>query len=298
MADETSKGSSVDEIGVSPTSTEVGSRATRPTASRRRGPSIGRRLLSASIPFLTFLAILVIWEVVVRLGNVPEYLVPPVSEVVSTMFSEASLLMPAAWTTLREVLFGFGLSIAIGIPLAVLIVTFRPLERSIYPLLVTSQVIPKVAIAPLFIVWFGFGIFPKVLLVFLIAFFPIIIDSTIGLKSIEIEKLYLARSMGANPLQVFLRFRLPNALPSIFGGVKLSATLAVIGAVVAEFVAAQEGLGFLIQQANATLNTKLLFAGIGYLTIMGILLFAATEFLERIMLPWHVSHRDRPVGTA
>lgn len=267
-------------------------------AKKRGGAGLGTALVSLFLPFITFLVILVIWELVVRIGDVPEYLVPPVSEVISTMFTESSLLLPAAWETIKEILLGFGLSIAIGIPLAVLIVTFRFLERTIYPLLVASQVVPKVAIAPLFIVWFGFGIFPKVLLVFLIAFFPIVISGAIGLKAIEREKLYLAASMGAGPMQVFLRFRLPNALPHIFGGIKLSATLAVIGAVVAEFVGAQAGLGFLIQQANATLNTKLLFAGIGYLTIIGVLIFALTDLAERLMLPWHVSHRDVPVAAA
>lgn len=254
--------------------------------------------VSLLLPLLTFAAILVIWEVAVRVGDVPAYIVPPVSGVISAMFTETSLLFPASWETIKEILLGFAMSIGVGIPLAVLIVSFRTLERTIYPLLVASQVVPKVAIAPLFIIWFGFGIFPKVLLVFLIAFFPIVISSAVGLKAIEIEKLYLARSMGAGAIQIFLRFRLPNALPSIFAGLKLSATLAVIGAVVAEFVGAQAGLGFLIQQANATLDTELLFACIGYLTIIGVVIFALTELVERLMIPWHVSHREGPMGTA
>jgi NitT/TauT family transport system permease protein len=266
---------------------------------RRRGAVHGlRRGLRALAPILTFAVILVIWEIVVRVGDVPVYQVPPISDVLQAMVSEASLLMPAAWVTVQEILLGFAASIVIGVPLALLIVTFKPLERTIYPLLVASQVVPKVAIAPLFIVWFGFGIFPKVLLVFLIAFFPVVIDSAVGLKSLETEKLYLARSMGANAFQTFTRLRLPNALPSIFAGVKLSATLAVIGAVVAEFVGADAGLGFVIQQANGNLDTVLLFAGIGYLTLIGVLMFAAVDLLERVMLPWHVSQRSVEVGTA
>jgi NitT/TauT family transport system permease protein len=270
--------------------------ATSPQAPRRRR-RVGRGL-SLLAPVLTFVGILAAWEIIVRVADVPAYQVPPVTDVISTMFSQASVLLPASWVTTKEILLGFALSIVVGIPLAVAIVTFRALERSIYPLLVASQVVPKVAIAPLFIVWFGFGIFPKVLLVFLIAFFPVVIGSTIGLKSVEIEKLYLARSMGASSLQMFLRFRLPNALPSIFGGVKLSATLAVIGAVVAEFVGADDGLGYVLQQANGNLDTPLLFAAIGYLTILGVLVFAATELLEKLLLPWHVSHRSVPVGSA
>jgi NitT/TauT family transport system permease protein len=161
----------------------------------------------------------------------------------------------------------------------------------LYPLLVASQVIPKLAIAPLFIIWFGFGWIPKIFLVFLIAFFPIVIDSIVGFRAIEIEKLYLARSMGASRTQIFVRFRLPQALPSIFSGLKLAGTLAVIGAIVAEFVGSDTGIGHAILAANATLQTETMFAGVLYITIVGIILFLAIDLLERLMLPWHVSRR-------
>jgi NitT/TauT family transport system permease protein len=164
-------------------------------------------------------------------------------------------------------------------------------EKCVYPLLVTSQVVPKVALAPLFLIWLGYGILPKIILVGLLAFFPIVIDTVAGLRSIEIEKIYLARSMGANPIQLFFKLRLPNALPQIFSGLKLAATFSVIGAVVSELIGASEGLGYLMVEAEGSLNTPIVFAAIGYLTIMGIGLFTAVSFVERLTIPWHVSRR-------
>ena len=245
------------------------------------------------MPVLTVALLLGIWELVTRLGWIPAYDVPPMSDVVKACVNQAGTLLPAAWVTTREALIGFGLSIAIGIPLAILLVSSRVIENSLYPLLVTSQVVPKLAIAPLFVIWFGFGWFPKALLVFLLAFFPIVINAVIGLRSVEVEKLYLVQSMGAGRLQTFWRIRLPQSLPAMFGGIKLAATLAVIGAVVAEFVGADSGLGYLIQQANGNLDTITLFAALIYLSVIGYLLFAATEIVERLALPWHVSRRNQ-----
>jgi NitT/TauT family transport system permease protein len=244
------------------------------------------------MPVLTVVALLGAWELITRLGHVPSYTLPPVSDVISRSIGHADTLLPAAWVTTREALIGFGLSIGVGIPLAIFIVSSRWVRYSLYPLVVTTQVVPKVAIAPLLVVWFGFGWFPKALLVFLLAFFPIVINAVIGLQSVETEKLYLARSMGANQLQLFWHIRVPQALPSIFGGVKLAATICVIGAVVAEFVGADAGLGFVIQQANGALDATTLFAGILYLSVIGYLLFGLVEVAERLALPWHVSRRQ------
>jgi NitT/TauT family transport system permease protein len=243
------------------------------------------------LPILTLLLILAAWELVTRLGNIPKFTLPPMSDVVKTSISHHATLIPAALVTTREALIGFALSVVIGVPLAILITSARWVQNSLYPLLVTTQVIPKVALAPLFVVWFGFGWFPKALLVFLLAFFPIVINSVIGLRSVETEKLYLARSMGATRRQTFWRISLPHAMPNIFGGLKLASTLCVVGAVVAEFVGADAGLGYLIQQANATLDAQTLFAGIVYLSLIGYLLFGLVELAERIALPWHVSRR-------
>jgi NitT/TauT family transport system permease protein len=242
-------------------------------------------------PVATMLGVLGVWELWVWIAKVPLYLIPAPSAVVAAMVTEASRLWPHTWVTLQEILLGFLLSVIVAVPLAILIVSSRAFEKSIYPILVASQVVPKVAIAPLFIVWFGFGLLPKVLIVFLIAFFPIVIDSVIGLRSMEIEKLYLAQSMGASRWQVFSKLRLPNALPLMFGGLKVAATLSVIGAIVGEFVGADAGLGRVLLLANGNLDTVMLFAGVGYLTVLGIVIFLTMDTIERLLLPWHVSRR-------
>jgi NitT/TauT family transport system permease protein len=182
------------------------------------------------------------------------------------------------------------LSVIVGIPLALAIFLWPLFSRSIYPLLVSSQAVPKVAVAPLFIVWFGLGLVPKVLIAFLIAFFPIVINTAMGLAAIEIEKIHLARSMGLGPFATFIKIRLPNALPSIFAGLKISITLAVVGAVVGEFVGGQGGLGYLLLVANGSLDIALLFAGLVALTLLGIAFFAVIVIVERLVLPPHAIH--------
>lgn len=254
--------------------------------------NLGPRIAAVSPPFATLVAILAVWQVIVKVLDVKPYILPAPTEIAVAIWQERSVLLTNAWSTVQEVLLGFALSIAISIPLAVLIASFRLFERTLLPLLVASQVVPKVALAPLFLVWFGFGLLPKVLMVLLIAFFPIVVNTAVGLRSMEIEKLYLAQSMGAGRIRTLLQFRIPQALPSVFAGLKVAATLAVIGATVAEFVGADSGLGYLIEQAHGNLQTDLMFAAIAYLSALGLLLYLCVEVVERLALPWHVSRRD------
>jgi NitT/TauT family transport system permease protein len=249
-------------------------------------------------PVLTVAAVLVAWELWVRIGDVKPYLMPKFTDAAAAMWTDADFLLPDLWITVKEIFLGLGLAIGVGIPLAILIVSFRTVEYSLYPLLVASQVIPMLAIAPLFIIWFGFGWLPKMLLVFIICFFPIVINSTLGFRNIEREKLYLARSMGAGMITTFRRFRFPQALPNIFTGIKLAVTLSVIGAIVAEFVGSDSGIGHRLIIANANLDTETMFAAIGYITILGILLFLVADVVERMLLPWHASRREPTFGKA
>jgi NitT/TauT family transport system permease protein len=174
----------------------------------------------------------------------------------------------------------------------------RLVESFVYPLLVFSQSVPKVAIAPLFVVWFGFGVIPKVIAAFLLGFFPVIVATVQGFKSIEPDVIDLARSMGANPLKVFIKFRLPQAMPAIFSGLKVSVTLAVVGAVVGEFVGSNSGLGYVLQKANGTFDLPLMFAALVILSMIGVLLFLVLELIERWVLPWHASQRHDMQVTA
>ena len=206
------------------------------------------------------------------------------------------ILLGHAAVTTGEVVIGFLLSALIGIPLAALFVYSSGFEKAVYPLIVGSNTIPKVALAPLLLAWFGFGFAPKIIIVVLVAFFPIVINSVVGLKSLSSEMLYLARSMGANAMQVFWRFRLPNALPSIFAGLKVATVLSVIGAVVAEFVGSDNGLGYAMMMATSDLNMARQFSAIIVLSLIGVVFFWLIGLVERLMLPWHISVRNETLG--
>jgi NitT/TauT family transport system permease protein len=232
------------------------------------------------------------WQALVAALRIPEYLLPAPSGIAAALASEWRYLAVHSLVTLSEILWGFGLAVAAGIPLAMLIVYSPLFERAVYPLLVAAQSVPKVAIAPLLIFWAGLGMFPKVLVAFAIAIFPVVIDTVVGLRSVEPEMLHLARSMGARERKIFLKIRFPSALPNIFAGLKVAVTLAVVGAIVGEFIQADRGLGYALQQATAVLNTTLGFAVILILAVIGIVLFAAVEALERWATPWAPSRRS------
>lgn len=178
---------------------------------------------------------------------------------------------------------GFAVSVAIGIPLAMLIFYSRFFERALYPIMVFLQTVPKVALAPLLVLYLGYGWAPKIALAFLISFFPIVIATVVGLQALERGLVYLARSMGATELQVFLKVRLPAALPSIFGGFKVAISLAVIGAVIGEYVAAERGLGYLQISANEQLDTTLNFATVVVISLLGVGLYYVIDIFEKLV---------------
>ena len=211
--------------------------AQRPAASRKSWRPLMREALDrfGYGVGLTVLVLLV-WESAVSLGNLPRYLLPPPSVIVVTFVADWRIIYLNIGPTLISILGGFALSVVIGVPLAILIAFSHIAEQLLYPPMVASQAIPKVAIAPLFIIWMGYGITPKIWIAFLIAFFPIVIDTVIGLRSVPPEMLQLGRSMGGGNFRVFLKLRLPNALPNLFGGMKVAIALAVVGAITGEFV--------------------------------------------------------------
>jgi NitT/TauT family transport system permease protein len=165
-------------------------------------------------------------------------------------------------------------------------------QRAIYPLLLFFQVIPKVALAPIFVIWFGFGLPPKIIIVFLLSFFPVLINGIVGLRSVDQDIINLARSTGAKGVDIFLKVRLPSALPTFFAGFKLAAISATVGAVIGEFIGSDSGLGYLILTANGDLQTDYSFAAITLLTVLGLTLYYSVEGLEKLLLPWHISQRQ------
>ena len=244
-------------------------------------------------PAAAIVLVLAAWEGLTRLGAAPSYALPAPTEVALALVQQWPMLMSNAVSTTVAIVSGFALSVVAGIALAVLISSSRIFEKSLYPLLVGSQAIPKLALAPLFVVWFGFGMLPKVIMTFLIAVFPIVVSTVQGIASVETELEFLSRSMGLSAYRTFRMIRLYRALPSIFAGLKVAITLAVVGAVVGEFVGSDRGLGTLLLRAIGVVNTPLLFAGLIVLTVLAVVLFGLIELLERFAIPWHVSQRSR-----
>jgi NitT/TauT family transport system permease protein len=242
-------------------------------------------------PVLLVLILLVAWDLLIRIFHIKPYLIPTPESVIGQLIAEWPRLLRESLVTTYATLGGFALSIAFGIPMALIIAYSRTVESFVYPLLVFSQSVPKIAIAPLFVVWFGFGIIPKVICAFMLGFFPVIVSTVMGFKSVDRDMIDLARSMKASRLQTFIRISLPHALPSIFAGLKVSVTLAVVGAVVGEFVGSNSGIGYLLQIANGNFDLPLMFAALTVLSTIGVLLFVAIDVVERMMIPWHASQR-------
>lgn len=233
-----------------------------------------------------FIGMFILWELGCRLFNVPDFILPSPSVIVEKIVTSWRLLLLNGLFTAQEIVLGFSLSVITGIPLAVMAVYSRVFERVAFPFMVSLQTIPKVALAPILVMWLGYGILPKVMVAFLISFFPIVIAAMVGMRSTEKEMIYLVQSMGANELTTFLKIRLPRALPSIFGGLKIGIGQAVVGATVGEFIAAEHGLGYLQLISQVRLDTSLLFAAVVVLSLLGVLLFNIVAWIERLALPW------------
>src|ERR1700722_5224732 len=258
-----------------------------PVASQASG--IGARLFAilwGSLPALIFVALIAMWWAAVEVFNVSAYLLPPPQDVLPRIYSSRVSLWNHTLVTIQEIIMGFALSVVMAIPMGLLIALSPAAKRMLYPFLMFIQLVPKIAIAPLFVVWVGFGMTSKVLLTLLLTFFPLLLASIAGFQILDRRLLYLTRSMGATFSQTFRYLRFPAALPVIFGGLKTSATIAATAAIVAEFVGANKGLGYLLLQATGTLDTTLVFSILFLLTIIGLALNTIVEVLEYLMTPW------------
>ena len=238
------------------------------------------------LPALTLVAALALWEAIIRVFKVPNFIVPAPSAILAEGWEWRYRFIGHTWVTLYETLGGFALSIVIGVPLAVLIVYSPGLRNALYPLIVLTQSVPKIAIAPVLLLVLGAGEIPKVVVAFLVAFFPVVVDTATGLAATPPELLDLSRSYRASAFKTFLKVRLPMALPFVFAGAKVAITLSVIGAVVGEFVGSDKGLGYVILSATSYWKTELAFSSMILLSLMAIVLFAAVELVERLTCPW------------
>jgi NitT/TauT family transport system permease protein len=238
------------------------------------------------VPALTLVGALALWEAATYVFKIPRFIVPAPSAILGEGWEWRYRFIGHTWVTLYETLGGFALSIAVGVPLAVLIVYSPALRNALYPLIVLTQSVPKIAIAPVLLLVLGAGEVPKVVVAFLVAFFPVVVDTATGLAATPPELLDLSRSYRASAFKTFVKVRLPMALPFFFAGAKVAITLSVIGAVVGEFVGSDRGLGYVILSATSYWKTELAFSSMILLSVMAILLFGAVSLVERLACPW------------
>ena len=272
------------EAQVEPGTNEVQPEATATSGRRGRVAKLWR---TYGVAMLFSLFLLGLWEFVVWAWHVPTYLIPSPSKIAVALKQDwTRYLGPAAWVTLREVLIGFVAAVASGIGLAVVLHLFGPLRRAVYPLLIMSQTVPIVVLAPVLVILLGYGIAPKLVIVALICFFPIVVNGLDGLRSVDEDYIRMMRTLDASRWGIFRRIEFPAALPLIFSGMRIAATFAAIGAVFGEWSGASAGLGFVMLEATPNLQTARIFAAILILTIIALLLFGFVSLMERIFVPW------------
>jgi NitT/TauT family transport system permease protein len=247
--------------------------------------------------FLIFTAIVLgLWEGLCWVTGVRPYILPAPSNVWKELIDDPLWLAQNTAYSLSAALIGFAISAVLGLVLSIGIVYSRVLDRTLFTSLVATNAVPKVAIAPLFVLWIGTGIDSKILMAVLVSIFPMVVDSVVGLRSADPGMLDLARTYRGTSLQMFWKIRFPTALPSIFAGMKVAISLALVGTIVGEFVGSNWGLGFVIMQSQGQFNTPRVFAAILVLSVLGTLLFQLVDLIERRSMPWHVSHRNRHDG--
>jgi NitT/TauT family transport system permease protein len=233
-----------------------------------------------------FLVILVIWQVTVKFFKIPDIILPSPTDIAYYLIRRDSLFISHLWPTLLQTIWGFMLAVAGGVVLAVIVALTEFGRRAVMPLLVVAQIVPKIAVAPLFMLWFGLGDLSRVLIAFLVAFFPIVINTVSGLNSVDHNLVLLGRAFARTRWKFFLKIQLPHAVPYLFDGMKVSITLAIIGVIVAEFVSSQHGLGYLIMFGNGRLDTEMMMSAIAVLSVMGLALYAVIALLARTLVYW------------
>ena len=248
--------------------------------------------LSRSWLFLAlFASFFIAWEVLVDLLEVPRYILPKPSTIVIKSSVDLDRLLYYTWITGTETVLGYAAAIVLAVPLGLAIAFSSFLRQTIYPFFVSIEMTPKIAFAPLFISWLGFGLLPKVIIVFLVCFFPIVLNAILAFGSLSEELTRFCRATGAGAWRSFVKVRLPAAMPQCFVGFKYAAINATVGATIAEFIGSDQGLGFYIQIVTGNMRPDLAFAGIFFLTCLGLAVFGLVTLTERLLIPWHISVR-------
>lgn len=286
------------EVAYDPTDLRINPRPELPddqgaeeTASEARRRSLRGRLPAIATPIVVLLVLLGAWELATATGWQPHYLLPSPQSIAESLWTERSIYWSNTWTTLREVLIGFTVGAVLGFLFGVGIGLVASFRRALYPLLVASQSLPVLALAPLLVLWFGFGILPKLIIIIQIVFFPVTVATISGLLSVSEEALVFGRSLGAKWSALFFKVRLPASLPYVFSGLKISASYAAIAAVIAEWAGSEKGLGAMMLRANTNLQTEIVFGSLVLITFIGLGAFGLMVLLERIVVPWHERFR-------
>jgi NitT/TauT family transport system permease protein len=242
--------------------------------------------LEAAIPWIFVVSLLAIWELACIALHVPVFVLPRPSQVTVSLYNQFGAIIDNSWTTLLRTLLGFAIAVVLGVVLGLAIGSSRLVYRGLYPVLVGFNSIPKVAVVPVFVIWFGIGTIPAVLTAFLVSFFPIAVNVATGLATIEPELLDVMRSLGARKRKILMKVGLPRAMPYFFASLKVAITLAFVGTIISETVAANKGIGYLMMAATANFDTPLVFAGLFVIAVMGIVMYALFAVVEQRMTFW------------
>jgi ABC-type nitrate/sulfonate/bicarbonate transport system permease component len=270
-----------------------------PTAASRNPERVAGRIplvspIVENLPAVAFLVLLVFaWEAYVRIFDVHAFILPAPSAIAEVIVEQYPNLLRHTWVTTYEIVLGFLIGNVAALIMAIVIANSRLAERIFYPLIIASQTIPKIAIAPLFIIWLGTGLEPKVVITAVVCFFPTVINTVQGLRAVDQNAVDLLRLVAASRSQVFLKLQFPNALPYFFAGLRISIALAVIGAVIGEWVGASQGLGYLVMYGSQTLRTDLMFAALVFIAVLGMVLYLVVVLIERFV-SWEPA--DTPIG--
>ncbi len=252
---------------------------------------IRQTLKESWLTILAFILFFVIWELIIVIFEVPRYILPAPSQVLTKLGKKFQEIFEHTLFSAWEVFFGFLFALVLAVPLAMATAFSKFLQETFYPAAVTLEMVPKIAFAPLFIIWFGFGNIAKLFIVFLVCFFPIIINGVFGFRSLEQEYEWFIITTGSSRIKAFFKIRLPAALPALFVGIKGAAVNAAVGATIAEWVGGNKGLGFFIQKSMGNFKTAEALAAIFMLTLLGLLLYVTVLSAEKMIIPWHESQR-------
>lgn len=263
----------------------------RPAADTPSAESVGkdgrRGRVGAAVPtVIAIVMILVGWQAYIDLAGVEDFVFPSPTDVASSLSEHRSTILSAAWVTTKEILLGFFIALVTGVVIGVMVHLSAILRRAVYPLLIASQTVPSVVLAPVFVIVLGFGLAPKLAIIWLICFFPVVVNTVDGLQAVDPAYIRMMRTLDATRWAIFRRVEFPSALPLIFTGARIGATYAAIGAVLGEWSGADNGIGYLIQQAAPNLDTPFIIAGVVVLSAITLLLFGAITLAQRVLLPW------------